>query len=299
MVPAYNYARYLPEALDSVLAQTWPAWECVVVDDGSTDDTPAVGARYAALDSRFRVIRKKNGGLSAARNTGIEAAQGDWVAFLDADDVWCPGFLAQAVGVIRRGDVRLGLVACAASRLSPDGQVVSVPAVADREVTCADIVRRTRFSPSTVVARRMVFGEVGGFEETLRSCEDRDMWIRIAAHHRVWFCGTPAVHIRDTPGSMSKNAGRMKVAMLTVQRRARVARVLPSAPSWFWWQSRSYVYRQVAWMDFAAGHRWVALGHLAMSFLNWPLPLPARALDEMPLFRLRALRKFLVGQPGG
>lgn len=297
VVPAYNYAHYLPEALDSVRAQTWSNWECVVVDDGSTDDTPVVCARYAALDPRFRVIRKKNAGLSAARNTGIEAAQGEWVSFLDADDIWCPGLLAQVVEIIRRGEVRLGLVGVAASQLLPDGQVVSPPAVADREMTCADIVLRNRFTSSSIAIRRAVFGEVGGFDETLRSSEDRDMWIRIAAHYRVWWCGTPGAYIRDTPGSMSKNAGRMKVAMLTVQRRARTARVLPSAPPWFWWQARSYVYRQIAWMDFAAGHRWVALAHLSLSFLIWPLPLPVKALDEVLFFRLRALRRFLFGRP--
>src|SRR3954470_1810603 len=85
IIPTYNYARYLPQAIDSALGQTHAPLEVIVVDDGSTDDTPRVLEAYA---SRIRVIRQANQGAGAARNAGIAAARGEYVAFLDSDDLW-------------------------------------------------------------------------------------------------------------------------------------------------------------------------------------------------------------------
>ena len=92
VIPAYNYAHFLPEAIASVLAQTGADLELIVVDDGSPDNTPEVCARCA--DPRVRLVRQPNAGLSAARNTGIREARFPYVAFLDADDRWEPGFLS-------------------------------------------------------------------------------------------------------------------------------------------------------------------------------------------------------------
>src|SRR5690349_21494110 len=91
IIPTYNYAHYLPCAIDSVLAQTQPAAEVIVVDDGSTDATREVCARYT--DPRVRYVHQSNAGLSAARNTGLREARSPLVAFLDADDRWEPAFL--------------------------------------------------------------------------------------------------------------------------------------------------------------------------------------------------------------
>lgn len=87
IIPVYNVAPYLRECLDSVLAQTFTDWEAICVDDGSTDESGAILDEYAAKDKRFRVIHKTNGGVSSARNTGLDAARGDWIGFLDADDI--------------------------------------------------------------------------------------------------------------------------------------------------------------------------------------------------------------------
>jgi glycosyltransferase involved in cell wall biosynthesis len=103
-IPSYNCARYLPEAIQSVLAQTHPAHEIIVVDDGSTDDTPRVLQRYR---ERVFTVRQSNLGASSARNTAIERATGDWIAFLDADDVWKPDKLARQLDKIARAGDRL------------------------------------------------------------------------------------------------------------------------------------------------------------------------------------------------
>lgn len=106
VIPTYNYGRFLGHAVDSVLSQTLPPHEVIVVDDGSTDDTPAVAERYAG---RIVYLRRANAGVSAARNAGIAAATGDWLAFLDADDAWEPTFL-EAVRPVCQADPRPAVV---------------------------------------------------------------------------------------------------------------------------------------------------------------------------------------------
>ena len=90
VVPVYNVEKYLPKCLDSLLAQSWQELEIIVVDDGSPDNSWDIMQEYARRDSRVRPIRQKNGGLSAARNAGVEAARGEWIGFLDSDDYVAP-----------------------------------------------------------------------------------------------------------------------------------------------------------------------------------------------------------------
>jgi glycosyltransferase involved in cell wall biosynthesis len=99
VIPAYNHAHFLPHTIRSIMAQTFTDWEAIIVDDGSTDDTAAVVAQ--CTDHRFRYIFQANQGLAAARNTGILAARGEYLAFLDADDEWDARFLARCVSIVQ------------------------------------------------------------------------------------------------------------------------------------------------------------------------------------------------------
>jgi glycosyltransferase involved in cell wall biosynthesis len=90
VIPCYNQAQYLPEALSSVLSQTYPDWECIIINDGSLDDTEAVSKAWASKDERFKYLKKENGGLGSARNVGLKSARGKCIQFLDADDVIHP-----------------------------------------------------------------------------------------------------------------------------------------------------------------------------------------------------------------
>lgn len=100
IVPCYNQAQFLAETLDSVLAQTYENWECIIVNDGSTDDTEAVAKEYCNKDNRFIYHKKENGGLSSARNAGLDIVQGDYVQFLDSDDILLPNKLECQIRVI-------------------------------------------------------------------------------------------------------------------------------------------------------------------------------------------------------
>ena len=110
IIPSYNLGKYLPETLDSVLAQSFSDWECIVVDDCSPDGSATIAEKYAAGDPRFKLIRQSvNRGVAEARNTGMEAANGKYILFLDADDIILPGYMTEAVRALEQ-DPELSLV---------------------------------------------------------------------------------------------------------------------------------------------------------------------------------------------
>lgn len=293
VIPAYNYAHYLSKAIDSALLQEHANYEIIIVDDGSTDNTAEVIKQYG---DRVRYIYQKNAGLPAARNTGIRAARFDYIGLLDADDEWLPGFLCHAMETFDRLPPEFAIVTCRAAyidgnstRLFTKRLDVGLPG----EITCRDIILKSRFSPSAVVARKAAFEETGFFDETLCSSEDRDMWIRIAGRHRVWLSGKPLALIRRHPANMSKHADRMKASIRRVIRKAYQSQLVSRRHWFFWLRVLSFYHFQAAWMYWNAGRSGQARRELAHSFLLWPCFSNPRTLNEPRLFRLRALRRFL------
>lgn len=295
IIPAYNYAKFLGNAVDSVLAQTFCNFELIVVDDGSTDDTRAVMERYT--DGRVRYIYQANAGLSAARNTGIINARHLTVAFLDADDEWMPKMLQVAMRKFADLPLNFGLLAMASVHMDIDGNLRPCKThayFADRELTARDIVLKSRFMPSATLVRRNVFNECGTFDTTLRSSEDRDMWIRIMMRYRAYFLSEPLVRIRKHPQSMSTHADRMRENTFKTIKKARENRVVSRLNVPFWLRVFSIYYFETAWTYYDGKRRRNALGFIARSLLTWPGPLPAATLNEPPFFRSRALLHFLL-----
>jgi glycosyltransferase involved in cell wall biosynthesis len=296
IIPAYNYARFLPLAIDSVLAQTILPAEVLVIDDGSTDNTAElVAARYGS-NPLVRYIRQPNAGLSAARNTGIKNACGEFVAFLDADDEWMPDFLREAMARFVQLPPTFAVVATRSTIITAAGTPLPRKQLledTDREFTCADIILKTRFSPSATVVRRSVFAECGNFDTSLRSSEDRDMWIRIAAQYRIYLCGRQLVLFRRHGNSMSTHSDRMKMSAHHTFAKARHNSHITGLPLFFWYKVKSFLYFQTAWMYFEDGRPGAALRDLLVSFLFWPWFNKRRELNEPILFRLRTLRYLL------
>jgi len=181
VIPAWNAARSLSRAIDSVLAQTWERREVIVVDDGSTDNSLALLAGYG---EQLRVVSQANGGPSSARNRGLREARGQYVAFLDADDHWLPEKLERQVALL---EARPDLGFCSTSTTVVDTRGEPV-----RDWPCcntAEPLLVTLFmhssavsgSTSGVLVRRQLLLEAGGFDEHLRGFEDPDLWIRLAA----------------------------------------------------------------------------------------------------------------------
>src|SRR5690349_11336244 len=177
VIPTYNTRRYVAEAVESALAQTYRPIEILVADDGSTDGTEVEMRRFG---DAVRYLVQRNQGPAAARNLGIGTAQGEYVAFLDADDLWEPTKIAKQVAVMER-DARVGVVYCGIHRVDLQaGTTVTI--VRDDPALRGDIRRmlllRNRVVTSTLLIRRACFERAGLFDETLRWAEDWDLWIR-------------------------------------------------------------------------------------------------------------------------
>ena len=184
VIPTYNRSALITRALDSVLAQTVKPHEILVVDDGSTDDTASlVRKHYPAV----QLIRQKNTGVSAARNAGITAATGEWVALLDSDDAWLPRKLERQVHAVeQRGGFRL--VHCDEVWIRNG---VRVNPMNKHRKQGGYIFKRCLqlccISPSAAMIHRSVFTDVGRFDAGLPACEDYDLWLRICAREPVLY----------------------------------------------------------------------------------------------------------------
>ncbi len=197
VIPAYNSAAWLPEAIASVRAQQWPELEIIVVDDGSTDDTQQVIERLRGSD--LRCITQPNAGPAAARNAGIVTARGQWIAFLDADDCWLPEKLASQFRAIRQSP---------AAAFSYTDEIWQGENGSDRAVTrdhrpgqlFFELLWGNRVGTPTVVVRRECFEQVGLFDTALRTGEDWDMWLRLSACFPDAYVARPLTLVRKRPG---------------------------------------------------------------------------------------------------
>ena len=190
VIPAYNRKPLLRRALLSVSAQTRPADEVWVVDDGSTDGTEAmVAAEFPAVE----YVYQENRGVSAARNRGIEAASGEWIALLDSDDEWTPEKLERQLSAI---DSEPSYKVCHCDEIWVRNGVRVNPRQRHRK-SGGWIFRRClplcAISPSAVVIHRSVFESVGLFDETMPACEDYDLWLRVCSRMPVLYVDEPLV----------------------------------------------------------------------------------------------------------
>jgi glycosyltransferase involved in cell wall biosynthesis len=296
IIPAYNYAKFLPFAVESALNQDYPEYEILVIDDGSKDHTREIMEKYEAP---VRYIYKDNAGLSAARNTGIEKAKYDYVAFLDADDEFRPGILRSSMSKFVELGESFSLVTCDNVFIDIDGKPLThVRHIASpsREVTVKDILLRTRFSPTGAFARKTAFDSCGDFDTTLRSTEDRDMWIRIAAKQRVYFQGEVLVHIRKHGNNMSNNAVQQSSNMVVVLKKAQRSGAVPQWQFWFWLKVFAYQRYQAALIFNGIRKPLPAFWNLFLSMVYWPLFLNPAYYGCLPLFRVRQLVSWSVGQ---
>lgn len=189
IIPVYNGAATVAEAIDSALAQTRADLELIVVDDGSTDATPAILARFGG---RIRVIRQPNGGISAARNSGVAAASGEYLAFLDCDDIWEPA-MAERASAALDAHPECVLAYSNLALIDSDGRDLGSALIGpglDHAPELAEMLERLwPIMPSAVMARRSAFDAAGGFSEEFRSYgfEDVIFWLRLRELGPFWF----------------------------------------------------------------------------------------------------------------
>jgi len=238
VIPTYNRAGTVIDAVRSVLAQRFEDLELIVVDDGSTDDT---AARLASIpDVRLHVVLGPHAGVSAARNLGVRRATGSLISFLDSDDVWHPDKLAHEVAVLaehpevdavfsdlekRHGDrvfpsfMRQTAVFSRRLPTTPGGVVIIEP----RELRLC-LLQEVPIKPSALTLRRPAFDAVGGFDETWSSSEDWEFLLRLARAHRFAYLDQPLAVLHISPDSLHiLDQSRGEAAMIRLLTRERAA----------------------------------------------------------------------------
>jgi glycosyltransferase involved in cell wall biosynthesis len=204
IIPAYNAERFLPRCLKSVFAQTLKPVEVIVVDDGSTDNTAALAGKLGAT-----VITVPNGGSAAARNAGIEKAKSEWIALLDADDLWAPEKLERQAARIQSDTV----LVYTGIRIFDDKGVRSEQLAVDVSIAKKMMRYRNLIAPSTVLAKREMLMLDGGFREDLRACEDWEMWVRLLRLGQFEAVIEPLTDYYVYPSSLSASPERMLLAL--------------------------------------------------------------------------------------
>ncbi len=295
VIPTFNSASWVTQAIDSVLTQTSPPDEIIVVDDGSTDDTRS---RLAPYRDRVRYVHQENRGVAAARNRGIAASTGDMIAFLDADDIWHPRKLELQLQAMT-DHPGLGLLGTA-SYDWPGPAPAQPESFPTRPVPLSwrRLAVRNALTTSSVVVRRAAFERVGVFDPELRGPEDFDLWLRIAEVYPVANLPAPLVGYRTVPGSLGSRPSTMEAGL------RRVLRKLDDRRAWKgrWLLRRkahSYCDYSCAYLYGANGDQRAALGRIIGSLARYPLPY-RRADVRMPFARVRMLSMILrrsLGSP--
>ena len=188
IIPAYDAARFIEATIRSALDQTYPSLEVVVVDDGSKDDTAAIVARLAAAEPRVVFLTQKNQGASCARNAGIDAAKGEYLAFLDADDLWRPEKIERQVQVFRSGPPDLGLVYTWTRMIDVEGKVDGFTGATSTKkgwVINDLLVDNFVSNGSVALVHRRALHEKPYFDNRQRGNEDYYFYCRIAARHQL------------------------------------------------------------------------------------------------------------------
>jgi glycosyltransferase involved in cell wall biosynthesis len=252
VVPAYNASGTIERTLRSVMAQTYANLEIIVVDDGSNDDTAAIVEHVSREDPRIILLRQPNEGVAAARNLGIAQAWGDFIAPLDADDIWHPRKIEKQITILEDSGDRIGLVYCYSRIIDEHDIIISHdggPGNARGDVYTRLILSNFIGNASTPLIRRSVLQEVGGYDPSLRArgaqgCEDLATYLVIAERCEVDLAPEYLVGYRTAKGSMSRNHTSMARSWEIVIAEAR--RRQPDLPVWLFRWARGNFYRWLA-----------------------------------------------------
>lgn len=288
IVPCYNTGKYLRQALDSVLAQTYTDWEVIMIDDGSTDNSAQIAAEARAqFGSRLKYFYQPNRGLSATRNTGFRHASGEFISFLDADDVYAPNRLQRGVEALDNNP-DVGLIHSKVDRIDGNGTFLEHPPTADVRYLSGRIARhiftrKAHILCPSILFRKRCLERVGESDETLTVNADRDICFRIALRYPVFYIDEVLASYRLHSNGMSQNHDRMRAGALKFVEKHQKS----GACGAFWVnQALGNLYRE--WGDgyFSRGELRSALGWYIKSICKYP-------------FSLRNLYMFLraVGEP--
>ena len=293
VIPTYNMARFLPEAIESVLGQPFQDFEVIVVDDGSTDNTQAVVARFG---SRIRYVRQQNAGPSAASNHGDEVAEGEYLLNLDADDVVMEGALEKAISVMDSAP-DAGFCYGQVRYMDEEGRELELARewpdrsglMTARQVIL-ELLNFRYILPSAVLFRRTCFREVGRYDGTLGYGEDSELFARMARRYPVAYIAEPLAWRRKHKGGITAilDLDRQELAWMKILEGAKD----PSAFGLSRQRLAFYVYLALARQAYGTGMRTTRRYLLKAVAHRWPWLVTRDGLDATVLFA-----KSLLPQP--
>lgn len=217
IMPCYNYARFLPDAIESVARQTYRKFELIIVDDGSTDNTAEVAARYPFA----RYIRQNNQGLCSARNNGVRHSRGEFLVFLDPDDMLMRTALEAGVNSMK-AKPECAFVSGNCQFLDASGSPIRTaqsPQLIEKDHYYALLYLNYIWNPANVMYRRSLFEAVGGFDTSFTTSEDYEIYLRIARRYPVWCHGKIVARYRKHGAGITSQAERMlKYSLLVLER---------------------------------------------------------------------------------
>ncbi|MFI5397410.1 MAG: glycosyltransferase family 2 protein [Candidatus Binatia bacterium] len=315
IIPAYNAADFLSDAIGSAIHQTRPPAEIIVVDDGSTDDTALIAAKFGV-----RLLRQPKRGPSAARNAAIRVASQEWIAFLDADDMWEPTKLEHQWSCLY-SDPELGVVCTDASEFDASGLLrpsffaklghyhrIERHQLAPHLVSFEATSLQFHFNHGnflltpTVLVRRALLIEVGLFDETLTHCEDRELWLRLLPRTRAGVVELPLMRRRLHSSSTSCDLAKMARGIAGVADRVLAApQKYPPAAYEYYRRERSNIYLNAG--RFAEEYGDIAAAR-SFYFRSWQYGANARSFcltvySCLPAVLRRQIRKALLRARGG
>jgi len=258
IVPVYNGEEYVGQALESALCQTYPHVEVLAIDDGSTDGSLGVLEHYAAQDPRIRVFRRQNGGVASARNRCIQESRGEFIANLDADDLWQPTKIERQVQCLLEAGEAAGFVYCWWAWIDRHSTILdrSPRWMVEGEAFAELLQINFTGSASVPLFRKRCILEVGGYNPDLAAaraggCEDWELVLRIASRHKVAVVPEILLGYRRLPGSMSTACDTMWRSKNLVMSKMRELR--PDVESWVWEASDRQFALYLAGLSFWSG----------------------------------------------
>ena len=267
IIPAYNAEPFVRDTVLSALNQTYTDLEVIVVDDGSKDGTVA---RLSEFGDRIRVHQQTNSGVSKARNAGVQLARGEWVAFLDADDLWAPNKLERQFAGLVAPMVYTNRTNIGARGDIPELQSECTP-MEGGDLFVPLLLRGNFITLTTVMLKKELFERMNGFYSGLNGTEDWDLWLRIAESNPIAYCPEPLAQYRFHPAGLSRNYQRMNEERTFVTARA-LALARGRGLSW---KTRRQIWAGTWYTNGSAagraGARTDALLGFARAVGSWPL----------------------------
>jgi glycosyltransferase involved in cell wall biosynthesis len=233
IMPAFNAERFIAKALGSIRQQTHTCWELFVTNDGGTDSTPQIVAEFAKSSiQRVELIKHQRAlGPSAARNSGMKAAHGKFIAFLDSDDFWLPGHLENVCSILQSGKGDLAYSDCFVFKESQAGNIELLPIdTIEIKNSGRDLFRRNFINPSSAAISRRLLEKVGEFDTSMHGWEDADYWIRAAiAGFQICCTEERTCYYRKSEGSLSSRTAKLSEGVAAMFEKHRKCGLLPES----------------------------------------------------------------------